>query len=296
MSQPPIFLTTSRNLRRRKLKQQLVRVITALATLLAVATLVVVIGSIIARGAGALNLAFFTQVPAVFGQTGGGIAPAIVGSAVLIGWATLFSLPLGVLAAIYLTEFASRRVARTIRVLFDILTGVPAIVIGIFVFGLLVKGHGQSAYAGSAALSILMLPIIARAAMEVLSLVPRSLREASLALGVSRWRTVVSIVLPQTLSGIGTGLILAVARAVGEAAPLLFTCSVAANVVSTNANQALASIPLTIFTDAESPNPGDHQKAWAAALVLIAFVLLTSIAARTLSGWHRRRFNLQQSG
>jgi len=286
----PLSLASSPRLRRRRLLQRALGACSTLAALLAVAVLIAVVGTIIAKGAGALNLSFFTKVPAVFGQTGGGIAPAIVGSAVLLGWATLFSLPAGVLAAIYLSEFASRRFARALRMLFDILTGVPAIVIGIFVFGLLVKGKHQSAYAGAFALSILMLPIIARATMEVLALVPRSLREASLALGVSRWRTIVSVVLPQTFSGIATGLILAVARAAGETAPLLFVCSVAPNVISTDASQALASVPLTIFTYSESPDPGDHQKAWAAALILISFVLVTSIVARTLSAWHRRRF------
>ena len=295
MSAPPINLSASARLRRRRMLQRALGLGSTAAAALAVAVLIALVGTIAAKGAGALNLDFFTKVPAVFGQSGGGIAPAIVGSAVIIAWATVFALPVGVLAAIYLSEFASRRIARAIRMLFDILTGVPAIVIGIFVFGLLVKGKHQSAYAGSFALSILMLPIIARSTMEVLALVPRTLREASLALGVSRWRTVVSVVLPPTFSGIATGLILAVARAAGEAAPLLFVCSVAPNVISSDASQALASVPLTIFSYSASPDPADHQKAWAAALVLIAFVLVTSIIARTLSGWHRRRFDLPRA-
>jgi phosphate transport system permease protein len=290
-----VSLTASPRLRRRRLLQRLLGVGSTLAAIIAVGVLVALVGTIISKGAGALNLDFFTKVPAVFGQTGGGVAPAIVGSTVLLAWAILFSLPMGVLAAIYLTEFAPRRIARALRMLFDILTGVPAIVIGIFVFALLVKGKHQSAYAGAFALSVLMLPIIARSTMEVLALVPRSLREASLALGVSRWRTVVSVVLPPTLSGIGTGLILAVARAAGEAAPLLFVCSVAPNAISTDASQALASLPLTIFTYSESPDPGDHAKAWAAALILISFVLVTSILARVLAAWHRRRFDLRAS-
>jgi phosphate transport system permease protein len=259
------------------------------AALFAVAVLVTVTGAIVVKGAQAINLDFFTKGPAVFGQSGGGIAPAIVGSALLLLIASLIAVPIGVLVAIYVSEFASPRMARIVRVSLDMLTGVPAIIVGIFVFGLLVKGNQQSAWAGAVALSILMIPIISRSVQEVLALVPRSLREASLALGIRRWRTVVSVVLPQSLSGIITGTVLGVARAAGETAPLLFTCSVAANVVSTNPNQSVASIPITIFTYSESPDPSDHAKAWAASLVLIVFVLVLSVGARTLFAWRLRR-------
>jgi phosphate transport system permease protein len=262
-----------------------------LAALLAIAVLVLVVAAIAIRGAKAINIDFFTKVPAVFGQSGGGIAPAIVGSAVLLGWASLMAVPAGVLVAIYVSEFAAPRVARIVRMTLDMLTGVPAIIVGIFVFGLLVKGKQQSAYAGSFALAILMIPIISRSVQEVLALVPRSLREASLALGVRRWRTVVSIVLPQTIGGIITGTVLGVARAAGETAPLLFTCSVAPNAIVTDARQAVASIPVTIFTYSESPDPGDHAKAWAASLVLIAFVLILSVGARSLFAWRLRRMS-----
>ncbi len=169
--------------------------------------------------------------------------------------ATAMALPLGVLVALYVSEFASRRVADQARLWLDVLNGFPAIVVGIFVFALLVVGHGQSGYAGSFALAILMLPVVARTTMEMLALVPNHLREASYALGVSKWRTVVGIVLPSAAGGILTGTILAVARAAGETAPLLFVSSIAANIVSWNPHNALASIPVTIFQYSEAPDP-----------------------------------------
>jgi phosphate transport system permease protein len=264
-------------------------VIAVLAALLAVAVLVLLVTVIAIKGSTAINLDFFSKGPATFGQAGGGIAPAIVGSAIMLAWATLISVPVGILTALYVSEFARPRVARGIRTALDVMTGIPAIVIGIFVFGLLVKGKQQSGYAGSVALAILMVPIISRSVQEVLALVPRALREASLALGIPKWRTVASIVLPQTIGGIITGAVLGIARAAGEAAPLLFVSSVVANTVSTDARQALASIPLTIFTDSESPDPNDHAKAWAASLILIVFVLVASVGARSAHGWWLRR-------
>ena len=287
----PTPLAPSRRLKRRRLQERIFGVTATLAALLAVSVLVLVVAAIALKGAKAINIDFFTKVPAVFGQSGGGIAHAIVGSAILLGWASLMAVPMGVLVAIYVSEFAPPRVARIVRMTLDMLTGVPAIIVGIFVFGLLVKGKQQSAYAGSFALAILMIPIISRSVQEVLALVPRSLREASLALGVRRWRTVVSIVLPQTIGGIITGTVLGVARAAGETAPLLFTCSVAPNAIVTDASQAVASIPVTIFTYSESPDPADHAKAWAASLILIAFVLVLSVGARSLFAWRLRRMS-----
>jgi phosphate transport system permease protein len=162
-------------------------------------------------------------------------------------------------------------------------------VIGIFVFGLVFVGRGQSAFAGSFALACLMLPLVARATMEVLALVPGSLREASLALGVPRWRTTLSIVLPQTVGGIVTGTTLAVARVAGETAPLLFTSSIVGSQVSWDPHRALQTVPVAIFELSESPDPADHARAWAAALVLLLFILVTSLAARWLATRSRRR-------
>jgi len=171
------------------------------------------------------------------------------------------------------------------------LNGVPAIVIGIFVFGLLVLGHGQSAYAGSFALACLMLPLVARATWEVLVLVPSSLREAGLGLGVPRWRTTLSIVLPQTVGGIVTGTVLAVARVAGETAPLLFTSSFVGTQVNWNPQHALQSVPVAIFELSESNDPQDHARAWAAALILLLFILFASLAARWLATRNRRRIS-----
>ncbi len=289
MAVAPISLASSKRLRRRKRVERVLSGLAVLAALLAVSVLAVVVYAVAKRGAAAFSWDFFTKSQAVFGQSGGGIAPAIVGTIVLVFWATVIAVPLGVLVAIYVSEFSSPRSARVIRVTLDILNGVPAIVIGIFVFGLLVVGHGQSGYYGSFALAIMMIPLISRSTSEVLALVPRSLREASLGLGVSRWRTVASIVLPAAVGGIVTGTILAVARIAGETAPLLFTSSIAANSVNWDASQPLNSMPLTIYSYSESASPQDHQQAWATALLLMLFVLILSVTARSLFAWRQRR-------
>lgn len=277
--------------RRRLLVGRLLEGVGTLAALAALAVLVIVIVSVAKRGGGALSWSFLTHDPAtLFGQTGGGIAPAIVGSAVLVALATAMALPIGVLTALYLTEFAHHSIAQVLRISLDVMNGLPSIVIGMFAFGLLVvTRHTQSGYAGSFALAIIMLPLVARATQEVLLLVPQSLREASLALGVSRWRTVLGIVLPTSLGGILTGTVLAVARAAGETAPLLFTTSIFANTVTTDVTKPLPNIPVTIFTYSEQADPAYHQQAWAAALVLIMFVLVTSLGARALLTRQRRK-------
>jgi len=275
--------------RRRRMVNRLMESLGTAAALLAVAVLAIVVFSVVRRGAGELSWGFLTGDLPTFAEAGGGIAPLIVGSALLVGIATAIALPLGVLAALYLTEFAPRKVARAIQLVIDLMNGLPSIVIAIFVFGLLVTGRGQSGYAGAVALSIVMFPLIARSTQEVLRLVPRSLREGALALGASRWRTVLGVVLPQALGGIVTGTVLAVARAAGETAPLLFATSIYANTVQTDPRQALPNIPVQIFIWSESPDPADHQRAWAAAVVLLGFVLLTSLAARALLARSRRR-------
>jgi phosphate transport system permease protein len=193
------------------------------------------------------------------------------------------ALPIGILVAIYLNEFAPASIRTGVSMVLDILNGVPAIVIGIFVFGLLVAGHGQSGLKGAFALACLMLPLVARATMEVLALVPNSLREAGLGLGVPQWRTTLSIVLPQTVGGIVTGTVLAVARVAGETAPLLFTSSFVGTTTNWNPLHALQSVPLAIFELSESPDPADHARAWAAALVLLIFILLASLGGRWLA-------------
>jgi phosphate transport system permease protein len=282
-------LTPSPRTKRRKLVNRLMEALATLAALAAVAVLAVVIISVARRGASALSWDFFTKTAATFGESGGGVANALVGSLVLVAVATAMAVPVGVLIAIYVTEFAPPRLSDAVRLVLDVLNGLPSIVVGIFVFGLLVIGHGQSAFAGSFALAIIMLPLVARATQEVLALVPSTLREGALALGASRWRTVLGVILPTTLGGILTGTVLAVARAAGETAPLLFTSSIAANAVDWNPHHALLSIPVDIFALSESPDPADHARAWALALVLITFVLITSLTARALLLRSRRK-------
>jgi phosphate transport system permease protein len=261
------------------------------AALAAIAILGLVIWSVAKRGAGELSWGFLTDELPIFGQPGGGIAPLIVGSAILVGIATAIALPLGVLTALFLTEFAPRWLRSPIQLTLDLMNGLPSIIIGIFVFGLLVYGHTQKGWAGGFALSIVMLPLVARSTQEVLRLVPSAQREGALALGVSRWRTVLGIVLPSALGGILTGTVLAMARAAGETAPLLFTTSIFANTISTDPGHALPNIPVQVFIWAESPDPEDHKRAWASALVLILFVLVTSLIARAALVRSRRKLS-----
>ena len=199
------------------------------------------------------------------------------------------AVPIAVLIAIYVNEFAGPRIARVIKLTLDVLNGLPSIIIGIFLFVLLVVGRGQNGFIGALALTIIMVPIISRTTQEVLALVPSALREGSLALGVSKWRTVVGVIIPTTYSGILTGTTLAMARAAGETAPLLFTTSLFASAVSSDPNHALASIPVIIYTYSEAPDPHLNQQAWAAAFVLISFVLVTSLVSRALLARSRRK-------
>jgi phosphate transport system permease protein len=283
--------------RRRLLANRLAELAATAAALLAILALAIVVWSVFSRGVGALSLDFFTKGPALFGEVGGGVAPALVGSLLLVGIATGMALPFGVLTAIYVSEFAHPRVGAQIRLWLDVLNGFPSIVIGVFVFALCVKvplpvvgwGHHQSAFAGGFALAVIMLPLVARATMEVLSLVPDQLREASYALGVSKWQTVLRVVLPTSFGGILTGTTLAIARAAGETAPLLFTSSLAGQLVDWDPTHPVNSIPFTIFQYSEAPDPALHEQAWALAFVLIAFVLATSLTARFLLERSRRR-------
>jgi phosphate transport system permease protein len=206
-----------------------------------------------------------------------------------VALATAMAVPVGILIALYVSEFAPPRVGDLVRLVLDVLNGLPSIIIGIFVYGLLVIGSGQAAWKGSFALAIIMLPLVARATQEVLALVPGTLREGALALGASRWRTVLGVVLPTSLGGILTGTVLAVARAAGETAPLLFTTSIAANAVTWDPRQPVLSIPYDIFVLSESPDPADHARAWALGFVLICFVLVTSLSARLLLARYRKR-------
>jgi phosphate transport system permease protein len=278
----------SNGLRRRRIVEKVFGALAFLAALLACGILAVVLGTLIYKGASQLNLDFFTKARPLFGQKGG-VADALVGTALIVGMAMLMAIPFAVLVAIYMSEYAGPRVSRGLRIVLDVLNGVPAIVVGVFVFGLLVVGNGQSAIYGAFALAILMLPMVARATQEILGVVPQSLRHASLALGVTKWRTTWNIILPAAIGGILTGVVISVARVAGETAPLLFTSSIAANQVSFDVHGALPTLPVTIYVNSESPDPGEQAAAWAAALVLIAFVLVMNILAKVFAARKRRQ-------
>jgi phosphate transport system permease protein len=292
MSNAPVdpfdITVRSNGLRRRRLVEKTMGALAVLSALIAVAILGLVLFTVVGKGISQLDPAFFTKPRPLFGEEGG-IADALIGSAVIVGMSMLMAIPVAVLVAIYMSEYARPSVASTLRIVLDVLNGVPAIVVGIFVFGLLVVGHGQSAVFGAFALAILMLPMVARATQEVLEIVPRSQREGSLALGVTTWRTTWGIVLPSAIGGILTGVVIAVARVAGETAPLLFTSSIAANTVSLDVSHALPTLPVAIFTFSESADPNEQAAGWAAALVLIAFVLLMNILAKVFAGRKRRQ-------
>ena len=283
-------LVATGRVKRRKAQNRAVEIVAILGAAFAVAMLALVVVSVLIHALPALNWDLFTKTAPPFGESGGGIAHAFVGSMLLVALATAMALPLGVLIAIYVSEFAGRRAAVVIRSALDVLNGIPSIVIGIAVFSLLVLRFKQNAFIAAIALAIIELPLVARATQEVLALVPQSLREASQALGVSKWRTVLRIVLPTTMGGIVTGATLAVARAAGETAPILFTSTLFVNSVSGDPRHPVASIPFIIFTYSESPDPGQHSQAWAAAFVLIVFVLTTSLTARFLLHRAGRKF------
>jgi phosphate transport system permease protein len=277
----PISLRARADSRNRRVANRIAESISTLAAYGAVAVLGIVVISVLVRGIPAINLDFFTKNQVTFGETGGGIENGLVGTGIMVATATAAALPAGILIAIYVAEFARKPVARGVRLALDILNGVPSIVVGIFVYALLVVGSGYAAWKGSFALGIVMLPVVARSTIETLHLVPNALREASYGLGISKWRTVLFVVLPTALSGVLTGATLAVARAAGETAPLLFTTSIfLPNQVVTDPSHAMAAVPLLILFDSESPDQNLNNQAWAGAFVLMAFVLVASLSAR----------------
>jgi phosphate transport system permease protein len=289
-----MLFQTDRRLRRRRIVNRLMEALGTLASLLAVSVLVIVVASVVKNGWDAFSVEFFTTSPQLggFGTAEGGILSSIVGSFMLVLIATLFALPIGVLVAIYVSELAPRRVADVIRLALDVINGLPTIVTGIFVFSVLVLAQGQSAFAGGIALAIIGLPLVARSAQEVLNLVPVSYREAGLALGAPRWRTVLGVILPTSLGGILTGTTLAIARVAGETAPLLFTTSLAVvSSVTWNPTQPVQSMPLTIFQYAEQPDPSFHEQAWATGAVLLVFVLIVSLISKFFLARSRRKLS-----
>ncbi|MFB3880688.1 MAG: phosphate ABC transporter permease PstA [Armatimonadota bacterium] len=235
---------------------------------------------VISQGAPALSFAFFTQVPRPVGEPGGGMANAIVGTLILLGLASAVGLPIGLLGGIYLAEFGGSRIGAAIRFCADVLSGVPSIVIGVFVYALVVVPmHRFSALAGGLALGVMMIPTVMRTSEELIRLVPNSLREAALALGASRPLTVFRVVLLAARAGLVTGILLAIARVAGETAPLLFT-AFGSGLWSTRLDEPIASLPVQVFTYAISPYRDWQAQAWAGALVLVTIVLVLSAAAR----------------
>ena len=274
---------------RRRIVNRLMELLAWLAAALAVFFLGVVVWSVAKKGASALNLDFFTKPYVGPGVPHQGLANAFVGTFVIVGLATLMALPFGILIAIYVNEYAPKAIRGAVNLMLDVLAGVPAIVIGIFVFGLIVVTHGQSGYAGAFALAVIMLPFVARATIEVLALVPNSLREAALGVGAPRWRVTLGVVLPQTIGGVLTGATLAVARVAGETAPLLFCSSLATPGTHWNPDQPLQSVPVQIFELIEQADQQSYAMAWGAALVLILFILFASLGARWLATRSRRK-------
>jgi len=258
-----------------------------LAVVVAVLPLLLILGTLAVKGAGSLSLAFFTKMPVPAGETGGGVLHAIIGTLMIVGTACLIGLPLGIGGGIYCAEYPGSKLATLTRFVSDVLNGTPSIVVGVFAWTWIVATQKHfSALAGSVALAILMIPMVTRTTEEMIKLVPHSLREAALALGYSRWRTSLTVVVRTTLPGIVTGSLLAVARVAGETAPLLFT-ALGSQYLSFNLDQPMAALPLVVFTYATGPYEEWHQLAWATALVLILVVLVLSIAARLAT---RRKF------
>ena len=266
---------------RRRLVSHVAVTLCALSVIVALVPLAFILFFVVTRGIVALNLDFFTQLPKPVGEAGGGMANAIVGTLMLSGLGGLLAIPIGIISGVYMSEYAGTRLASAVRFAADTLNGVPSIVIGVFVYGIVVLQMRQfSMLAGSVALGIMMIPIIARTTEELLRLVPQTLREGALALGASRARATFTVVLPAALPGIITGVILALARIAGETAPLLFT-AFNNRFWNTNPLQPTAALTVQIFTYASSPYEDWHRQAWAGALVLVSIVLICSVLART---------------
>jgi phosphate transport system permease protein len=256
---------------------------------LAVLPLLFIAAYVVGKGVHALNAAFFTQTPLPAGVPGGGIEQSFIGTGIIVGIATAIAVPLGVLAAVYLSEYGRGRLAGGIRFVAEILLSTPSIVAGAFIWALVVVALGNfSAFAAGLALTVLMWPIVTRATEEVLRVVPQELREGALALGLPRWKVIIRIVIPTAGAGIFTAIMLAVARGLGETAPILLT-ALGNDFVNTNPLQPTDAVTLRVFNYAQSPFPDLHTMAWGGAVMLLIGVLLLSITARILSSRQQRR-------
>lgn len=273
--------------RRRSLIDRFFRTLALAAAVLCVIPLAAIVIFVTLKGIGAISVDLLTKAPKALG-TGGGAAAAILGSIQLVGLATLMAVPVGILAGVYVNEFGGRRSARVIRFAADVLTGVPSIIVGIFVFTILVLPfHQYNAFAGAVSLALIMIPVIMRTTEEILKIVPGTLREASLALGVPVWRTVSSVVIPTGLAGILTGVMLAVARAMGETAPLLFTTLGSRLINVGDWSRPMDAMPLFIYANALQPYQTLNDQAWGVAFLLLLFVLTINVLVRFRT-WGRR--------
>ena len=272
---------TVRNLYRKGLNNVMLT-LTGVCALVTVSTLFVILAYLVYNGGKSVDLDFFTQLPRSTGETGGGMANAILGSAEIVGFAALIGIPVGFFTGVYLSEWGGAAFSFLVRYMADLLNGVPSIVIGMFAWIVVVRTTGHySALAGGFALSLMMIPITAKSTEQFLQEVPRALREGSLALGAPKWRTIASVVVPAARKGILTGIILGIARISGESAPLLFT-SLNNQYWSNGLKEPVASLPVMIYSHAISPYDDWHRQAWAAGLVLLALVLIANIAARLI--------------
>jgi phosphate transport system permease protein len=289
MTTRPTFRTGGWFYRQRKVTNLLMLGLTGVATLLAIVPLAWILYYVVQEGGRFLSFDFLTQLPTPVGVPGGGIANALVGSAIVVGLACLMAIPVSVVAAFYTSEHPNTPLGIAVRFGTDVLSGVPSIVMGIFAYTVLVLTQRHfSALSGAFALAIIMIPIVTRTTEDMLRLVPNDLREGALALGAPRWKTTVSVLLPAATSGVVTGVMLAIARAAGEAAPMIFT-AFGNPYLNIDPNQPTATLPQTIYVYAISPYKDWHDKAWTTALVLIALVLGLNIVARALLAWRTRR-------
>jgi phosphate transport system permease protein len=267
-------------MKRRRVVNRVMNGLAGLAAFLVILPLVVILAFLLYQGWSALNLDFFTQLPKPVGEVGGGMANAIVGSLILIGLASCVGLPVGILGGLYLAESRDTRLPWVVRFLADVLNGVPSIVIGIFAYTILVLPLRRfSAVAGGIALGVIMIPIVLRTTEEIVRLVPSSLREAGLALGVPQWKVVLRVVLPTARGGVITGAMVAIARIAGETAPLLFT-AFGNRFWHQGLDQPIAALPLQIFSYAIAPYEDWHRQAWAGAFLLVVVVFVLSVIAR----------------
>ena len=281
------MITQAPNYARRKWADRFMRGLTVGATILALIPLVLILGYVFVRGIGALSLAFFTQAyePPVVGAAGavsnaGGVLHGIIGSLLIVGLAMLMALPIGIMAGVFLAEYPGNSIATTVRFCTDVLSAAPSIIVGVVAYVLIVqRTHQFSGWAGSVALTVLMIPLIVRTTEEILKLVPHTQREAAMALGAPKWRLTLTVVIPTALSGIITGVLLAFARAMGETAPLLLTV-LGNNNVSFNLLEPMAALPLLTYKYTDTPFPAQNALAWGTALVLTLLVLALNLAVR----------------